>query len=400
MKENSFYVAERNDDTHDRYFIEKGDTFESVAKKLGVEWQTLRTYHNIHCVADEDVINANFPSHLKSLLLRRVKLQINGEPEEIPLKKAVLNKGHKIPFNHVTIKNKYGVMYTIENGEQIDTLKYEVSVNWITTDNNGYSLFEIDRLSKIYINDTEADLVADELAEKTSSVLYPLRVVIDQEGEWMDVHNYEEIEERWQIRKNEILENYPGEQTIKYLTLFEKNLESNQTLSLVLANDWFIRSFFNGIHTDYTSKLAFKGYTYFPFIAKSDDLIFDIEQKVDEYLDENDLININLKGVLDEKRMKTEFENELGHSSKSLSSQETTGSYRAKYFLNPNNYSIQTLFIECTLALDIPQKYTVVVSNLKEKENQFLRTNSLYVGAGKKKDDGIFKMIGDVFRGR
>jgi hypothetical protein len=400
MKENSFYVTERNNDTHDRYSLEEGDTFEIVAEKLGIEWQTLRAYHNIHCVSDADVINANFPSHLKFLLLKPIKLQANGEAVEEPLKKAEFYKGHRIPFNHVTIKKKYGVMYTIENGEQIDTVKFEASVNWITTDKNGYSLFEIDRLSKIYINEIEADSVADELAEKTSSVLYPLQVVVDQEGEWIDVHNYEEISERWETKRNEILEDYPGEQTTKYLDLFERNLESSQSLSLVLANDWFIRSFFNGIHTEYTPKLAFKGYTYFPFIAKSDDLIFDIEQKVDEYLDENDLMNINLKGVLDDKRMKIEFENELGHFSEFSSDQETVGQYRAKYFLNPNNYSIQTLFIECILALDVPQKYTVMISNLNENENQILRTNSLYAGAEKKKEDGVFKMIGDIFRGR
>jgi hypothetical protein len=400
MKENSFYVTERNNDTHDRYSLEKGDTFESVAEKLGIEWQTLRAYHNIHCVSDADVINANFPSHLKFLLLKPIKLRANEEAVEEPLKKAKFNKGYRIPFNHVTIKNKYGVMYTIENGEQIDTIKYEASVNWITTDKNGYSLFEIDRLSKIYINEIEADSVADELAEKTSSVLYPLQVVVDQEGEWIDVHNYEEINERWEIKRNEILEDYPGEQTIKYLDLFENNLESSQTLSLVLANDWFIRSFFNGIHTEYTPKLAFKGYTYFPFITKSDDLIFDIEQKVDEYLDENDLINIDLKGALDDNRTETDIENELNLQSSTFTEQKVSGNYRAKYFLDPNNYSIQTLFIECSIIVDVPQKYTVIVSNLNEKDSIRLKTNSLYMEAEKKKEDGVFKMIGDIFRGR
>ncbi|MCV9926293.1 hypothetical protein OIU83_01405 [Flavobacterium sp. LS1R49] len=400
MAGNSFYVAERNEDDHDKHPIKKGDTIKSISEELGIEWQTLRTYHNRHCVSDEDVINAYLPNHLKFLLLKPIKLQANGEPEQEALKKAVLGKGFRIPFHHVTVKTKYGVMYTVENGEQVDTLKYEVSVKWLATDENGYSFFEIDRLSKLYINNIEADIIANELAEKTSSVLYPLQVVVDQEGEWIDIHNYKEIKERWQTKRTKILQDYPGEQTKKYLALYEKNLESNQTLSLVLANDWFIRAFFNGIHTEYTQELTFKGYTYFPFIAKSDDLIFSIEQKVDKYLDENDLINIDMKGVLDDNRMNTDFEYELGLASQPLSNQETVGSYRAKYFLNPNNYSIQTLFIECILALDIPQKYTVMVSNLNEKENQILKTNSLYVGTEKKKDDGIFKMIGDIFRGR
>jgi hypothetical protein len=400
MEGSSFYVAERNEDAHDKYPIKIGDTTKSISEELGIEWQTLRTYHNIHCIADEDVINADLPSHLKFLLLKPIRLQTNGEPEQEPLKKTVFGKGFRIPFNRVTVNNKYGVMYTVQDGKQVDTLKYEVSVNWLATDENGYSFFEIDRPSKLYINDTEADLIANELAEKTSSVLYPLQVVVDQEGEWIDIHNFKEIKERWEIKEIEILQDYPGEYTKKYLALYEKNLMSNQTLTSVISNDWFIRAFFNGIHTEYTPELAFKGYTYFPFMAKNDDLIFNIEQNVSEYLDENDLINIDLKGVLDDNRMKTDFEYELGHSSQTILNQETTGNYRAKYFLNPNNYSIQTLFVECSITLDTPQKYTIVISNLNEEESVKLKTNSLYVGTEKKKDDGIFKMIGDIFRGR
>ncbi|TRX30899.1 hypothetical protein FNW52_19490 [Flavobacterium sp. ZT3R18] len=395
----SFYIPDRDEEDHDKYFIKKGDTIKSVAEELGKEWQVLRIYHNNHCIADADVINADFPSHLKFLLLKPIKLQANGEPEEVPLKKAVLGSGFRVPFHHVRGKNKYGVIYTVENGEQVHTLKYEVSVNWVATDKNGYSFFEIDRLSKVYINDVEADTIADELAEKTSSVLYPLEVVVDQEGEWIDIHNLEAIKQRWETKESEILEAYPGEETEKYLAHYAKNLKSNQTLAAVLSNDWFIRSFFNGIHTEYTKKLTFEGYTYFPFIAKSDDLIFNIEQKIDEYLDENDLLNIDLKGVLDDAPMKTDLEYELDLPIHSLSDQKVVGSYRAKYFLNPNNYTIQTLFIECAIALDIPQKYTVMVSNLNEKENQSLVTNSLFVDEIKK-EDSFFKMFGDILRGK
>ncbi len=399
MAVHSFYIEERNEDDHDKHPIKKGDTFKSVAEELGIEWQILRVYHNTHCIADADVINAYFPSHLKFLLLKPIKLQANGEPEKEPLKKAIFSSDFIVPFHSVNGKNKYGVMYTIKNGNKVDTLKYEVSVNWVNTDKNGYSFFEIDRLSKVYINDIEADTIVDELAEKTSSVLYPLLIVVDKVGEWIDIHNFEEIKERWETIEAEILEAYPGEETEKYVALFDKNLRSEETLSLALSYDWFIRAFFNGIHTAYTSKLTFEGYTYFPFVAKSDDLIFDIEQTVDAYLDENHLLNIDLKGVLDDPRTKTDFEYELDLPISPLVEQKAVGSYRAKYFLNPNNYTIQTLFIECDIALDVPHKFTVMVSNLNEKENQSLVTNSLYVDEVKK-EDSIFKMIGDVFRGR
>jgi hypothetical protein len=400
MAGNSFLIPDRNADDHDKYYIKKGDTFKSVSEELGIEWQILRVYHNTHCIDDEDVINADFPSHLEFLLLKRVRLQANGEPEAVPLKKAILANGFNVPFQQLSEKRDYGVICTIENGNEIYSLKYEVSVKLLDTDINGYSFFKIDRTSKVYINDIEADTIANELAEKVSSVLYPLQVVVDQEGEWGAIHNFEEIKERWGESRAEILEAYPGEETEKYLALYEKNLVSNQTLSNALSKDWFIRAFFNGVHTGYTSKLSFEGYAYFPFIAKSDDIMFDVEQKIGEYLDENHLINIDIKGILKDDRTKAYFEYDLDLTNNPLTDQEVDGSYRAKYFLNPNNYSIETLFVECTIALDVPQKFTVMATNLNAKANLTLGSRDSLFMEEIKKEDSFFKMIGDVLRGR
>ncbi|EKT3967491.1 hypothetical protein NTJ12_002586 [Flavobacterium psychrophilum] len=266
-------------------------------------------------------------------------------------------------------KRNYAVRYTIEDGNEVHTLKYEAGVKWIDTDINGYSFFKIDRLSKVYIDDNEANTIVNELAEKVSSILYPLQVVVDQEGEWVDIHNFEEIKERWETKEAQILKDYPGEETEKYLVLYEENLISNQTLSLALSKDWFLRAFFNGVHTGYTSELTFEGYAYFPFIAKSEDLMFDIKQKIGKYLDENHLINIDIKGVLKNNRTKADFQYTIDLYNHPFGNQKVTGSYRAKYYLNPNNYSIETLFIECDFALDVPQKYTVMVTNLNLKPN-------------------------------
>jgi hypothetical protein len=400
MGGHSFLLPDRNADDHDRYYLKEDDTFESVAEELGIEWQILRAYHNTHCIDDEDVINADFPSHLEFLLLKPIKLRANGEPEAVPLKKAIFARGFSVPFQRLSEKRNYGIICTIENGTEVHTLKYEASVKWLDTDLNGYSFFEIDRQSKIYINDIEADTIANELAEKVSSVLYPLQVVVDQEGEWVAIHNFEEVKERWEAKEAEILEAYPGEETEKYLALYAKNLTSKQTLSFALSKDWFLRAYFNGVHTAYTSKLSFEGYAYFPFIAKSDDLVFDIEQKVGEYLDEDHLINIDIKGILKDDRTKADFEYDLDLANNPSTDQNVEGRYRAKYFLNPNNYSIETLFVECIIALDVPQKFTVMATNLNAKANLTLGSRDSLFMEEVKKEDSFFKMIGDVLRGR
>src|SRR6187402_3029282 len=150
MTDNSFLMPDKDEHIHHKYFIKEGDTFKSVSEELGIDWQTIRFYHNTHCIADEDVINADFPKHLKFLLLKPVKLQANAKSKVVPLK-AKLNNGFNVSF--LTINGKFGVISTILNGTNEHTLKYEVSLKWIATDKNGYSFYEINRLSKIYIDD-------------------------------------------------------------------------------------------------------------------------------------------------------------------------------------------------------------------------------------------------------
>ena len=70
MTDNSFLMPDKDEHIHHKYFIKEGDTFKSVSEELGIDWQTIRFYHNTHCIADEDVINADFPKHLKFLLLK------------------------------------------------------------------------------------------------------------------------------------------------------------------------------------------------------------------------------------------------------------------------------------------------------------------------------------------
>lgn len=46
----------------------KSDTLDSIAQKRGVDFDNLRHYHNIRCEI-KDCIGADFPSHLKLLIV-------------------------------------------------------------------------------------------------------------------------------------------------------------------------------------------------------------------------------------------------------------------------------------------------------------------------------------------
>jgi hypothetical protein len=71
-------------------------------------------------------------------------------------------------------------------------------------------------------------------------------------------------------------------------------------------------------------------------------------------------------GELSDPRAKADFENESRLPFYGLDNTvpKATGSYRSKYLLNPKNNTIDTLFLECDIALDIPKKVTIVISLL------------------------------------
>ncbi len=284
------------------------------------------------------------------------------------------------------INNSYGVVYTIESGKETHEIKQQINVRWKAKNENGFYFFEVSRIGKVYINDTAASTMAEEIAEKASSALYPLLVVVDETGKWVYINNFNQIQERWYETKEQVLKYYKGEQVEKYLSIYDRNLEDSDTLYLSLSKDWFLNVFFNGIHFQYPSSLSIEKEIEFPFLAKNENLHYLVNQKLDDRLDVDNFLVIDINGKLNDGRTKTDFENELKQPVKEYSEQKAMGSYRAKYFLNPQNYVPESIFISCDLDLGIPQKYSVTISNLNDKEElSATPKQELFVGENKKK---------------
>jgi hypothetical protein len=167
---------------------------------------------------------------------------------------------------------------------------------------------------------------------------------------------------------------YKGDFVEKYFSVYDKNLEDSDTLYLSLSKDWFLNAFFNGIHIQYPSSLSVQKEVGFPFISKNENINYQVDQKLDDYLDVDNFLVIDINGKLNDERTKTDFENALNIPVKEYSSQKPIGNYTAKYFLNPNNYIPETLIVTCDLSLDVAQKYTVTISNLNDIKEQVVAT--------------------------
>jgi len=354
-----YYIEESEMSPYGRhriYKIRKGDKLDSVAFELGIDARELRRYHNIYC-ALPDLIEADFKSHLEFVILAPEKSanEIKNEEEKKP-EKVILGNDYRLPFVPERIDKKYKVQYTTEVGQEIDTIEMEVTVKWMASDKNRFHLFEINRKS-IYINNEVPDTVMDELAAKTAEVLYPLKIVVDESGKWIDIYNYDEIESRWKGKKEEILDYYEGEVTENYIDHTETAFESAVTLFKSISSDYFLRAFFNGVHINYTADYALKNEVYFP-LEKDEESLFKVKQKIDPFLDESFFVKVEQKG---------EYVDAVTESN--FGFEPWKGNYSATYLLDADNYGIEKINLECSIDYDEPIKVTIVIDSLQKQEN-------------------------------
>lgn len=254
-----------------------------------------------------------------------------------------------LQFNPFELNHNYSVLYTIEKEGKKQTLKQNFSLLRLKPDikQDDYHFIEINKTSKLLIDGEPINTRAYTVAEKTAELLFPLRIVVDKYGKWKDLNSYDKLKERWEKQKDSIKELFDGKTFMQLAKNIENAIEDNSLLVKLLSGNWFLRAYFNGIHRAYTQNFETERKLYFPVIAQTDDLEFLIIQKVNPYLNDLNQIEVTQTG-------KSEDENVEEY-------------YHAKYFLNPNNYLIEELYLECDL-IDMKRKITVEVKNLDESK--------------------------------
>lgn len=345
-----------------KYKIKKGDTLQSISKILEKSEHEVKSFHNVFCDNDSYIGN-QFPSNLEELYI----YPEYNEKQLSLIPKVTFEGAYKLGLKPSQIKSNYGVMYTITSGEETNTVKFETSVIFKERTVKNTYIYEIDRVSETYINDEEATSLADELAEKTSKVLYPLKIEVDNEGKWIEINNYNEIYNRWEKTKEKILSEYEGEWVEKYLKENQETIESEGRLQTALSKDWFLNSYFASIYVYYTHKYQFEVIKPFPILVNCNSVNYKVKQKINEYLDEHNLIKIEQNGNLEDERSKTDLQNEMNipyYATLYPNQDIAEGTFRSLYFLNGKSNLIESLFLECSINLDIEKKIQVVVSLL------------------------------------
>lgn len=343
---------------YNTHIVQSNDTIKSVSSLYGINKDDLLFFHNNHCPAKDHILIEI--SNQKELFIPRYAVADKSKLVE-------LSSGNKLTFKPENIFVKYGVSIKIENGDKISEIKYDASVRWMKTENNLH-YFEIDRLSKIFINEEEVNEIADLLAYKTSKVLYPLKISVDFSGKFNSVENLTAYNQRWEQVKEEVYKEFEGETVDDYIEKIEKILNEPDILTLLLKNDYFIRTLFFGIYQNYGSKYQIIGEEGFPVVKNSIEPNYEIKLEIDPIKDDYSLINIEGQGKLKDERSIEDFINE--NPFKLIVDDEPTyndkGEFRLQFYLNEKTSFPESVYLECSLMLDEEKKVSISIADVEQ----------------------------------
>ncbi|MGG7551272.1 hypothetical protein ACQ7CX_11685 [Chryseobacterium arthrosphaerae] len=341
---------------YNKHAVQKNETLKTVAALYGLEPDALKLFHNNLC-------------SVKDMIL----IELTGQKEIFIPRNAVEDQnklvkfghGNKLAFNPGKMSSGYGVIISIEKGGHKNELKYKTSVRWLKSENNLH-YFEIDRTSKLYLNEEEVNEIADMLAYRTSQVLYPLQISVDQKGKFNAVENIDIFKKRWTAVKEEVYKEFDGETVDRYCRKIEEVIEAPETISFYLKSDYFIRTLFWGIYQTFGPDFQITETESFPVVENPVEPQYEIKLEIDPLKDEHGLIRIDGTGTLNDERSSYDFISgapfSMMISDDSVINRE--GEFRMRYYLNGQTAFPESVYLECSIKLEEEKKISVVVAAL------------------------------------
>ncbi|MGN7759272.1 hypothetical protein ACTJIV_17505 [Chryseobacterium sp. 22532] len=338
--------------------VQKGESLKSISLLYNLDAGALKLFHNNHC-------------NVKDMIL----IELTGQKEIFLPRTAVTDKNRLVKFGQANSLifqpessfSRYGVTVTIENNDHKNELKYETSVRWLKKENKLH-FFEIDRTSNLYLNEEEVNEIADLLAYKTSKVLYPLQISVDEQGKFNAVENFSVFKERWAAVKEEVYKEFEGETVDTYCEKIEKIIDEPDVISLYLKNDYFIRTLFFGVYQSFGQNYETKLIESFPVVDNPVEPKYEIKLEIDPLKGESGLINVEGEGRLNDERSIYDFVNKAPFSMIIEDNPEMNheGNFRIVYYLNGQNLLVKSMYLECDIQLEKKKKIAVVIAMLTE----------------------------------
>lgn len=333
-----------------KYPINSNDTIESVAVDLEIDAEYLQLIHNLNVSVYDKLMSmkGDFPSHLNEIYIHK---EVNDA--HIARKNEARPKNNPIlEYNPIKGEKIYNVFYNFSDGESENNISFQTSIKSIENKSNiNGHIVEIDRTSITLIDNEEPELVIDDLAIVTTKVIYPLQIIVNYRGNFVGIRNYEEIINRWEIVKENIHNNFEGQQTEKYISWTEETLQSKETLLTALKKDWFLKVYFAEIYIKYYSNYKINTTFYFPIISDLEGYEYKIVQEMNKYCDDESQLTISQTGKIYD---------EMNENNTDLI--PINGEFDSKYLLDPIDKSLKNATINCSLDFITPKRLSITIT--------------------------------------
>lgn len=211
------------------------------------------------------------------------------------LERIIFYHNRELEHSRFYEARKYGYMYQdFENEKLIKELHYEVEINCEISDTSNDFIFEINR-KQIYINQQEPDLLVEQMLDKCSKALFPIKIIPANDGTLYEIYNHNEIVKRWQSLKEHLGTYYYSEIAYKILNKVQKLILNKDALEKSLNQDWFFHLYFSPLYIEYPLEKP-QTYNWKSPVFGNQSIDYQTDQTIEQHYTATHKIIINAKG--------------------------------------------------------------------------------------------------------
>jgi hypothetical protein len=336
------------------YTIKKGDTLATVAAFFEKSQQEIKGFHNVFCEED-DLIVIDFPKSLTQLYVYPyLHYKAIGVSEHMDQSTSLRQKKQE------TIAN-YTVQFLATEGEKRTIVDFEISLTHKAQVKQGH-VYVISKISPTTLNG-ELDLNdTEEVKEKIVGIVYPLEVLVHDNGTWQEIIYDKAITKRFKALQSEIKDFYKGPIVHNMMAHAQEVISNEENFKKVFAHNWLLDSIFSNIYRYYNHQEPIKETFKFALLDSVPPLQFEIEQNIGEFIPESKLVTINRQGTLNDPRTRADFEKQvLEPRYDGKGAVKAAGRFEQKITLNMQTFALESIYLHAEIELQTPRSVEIKI---------------------------------------
>ncbi|WP_310554725.1 hypothetical protein [Flavobacterium sp.] len=337
------------------YALKKGDTLASVATYFEKTQQEIKGFHNIFC-EHSALIVYDFPYDLKQLyVFPQLHYKAIGVAEHLDQSTYLQHHTQEGTCN-------YSVEYVSTEGEKKTVVDFEISITQKGLFKEGY-LYLIHKIAPTLINGEVTPNDTEEIKEKLGNIVYPLQVLVQENGKWQELIYDKAIKKRFATAKQEILEYNKGKLVSDLLQEAEKKLCYEERFKKMFQDNWLLGTIFSNTYRYYNHQQPIKETVKFALLNHVVPIAFDTEQTIGDFMPDSKHITINRNGISNDTRTREALEQAVGETKyDGTLSQKIDAKFEQKIILDIKTSNIVSIYLRASIDLQTPRSVRVKVA--------------------------------------